>query len=401
MGVRWNLVTKPRILIESADPSVDLSDIARAVTRMTYTSNVKKMDKAVLYVENTKNRFSNDPRFDLEIIIKLKWGYPGHMSPTKTMVVVQIAPSVDGGVPQLVFFLNDKGQKILSGANHNWGSASSSAIATRIARNHRLVADVVESNDGRREHRVQGGTTTDYEFLARLADRINYDFWIDDAGLHFRPVDTSASPVHRFAYFRDPISIFQSFQPIIKKGKMHRTRHSGVGGDGNAHAANPHRTQRPMATHRRTDIQVNNQDITRRTEQDAGNIAISSAETDNRVRQIHANASQNKAEMNAINMNGKSIGYPTIFARNLIDIVVFEIRFSGLWRVTEAVHDIGDDGYDLGMKLKRAEVNGGRGERQNAVNRNNASASEVLQRETDLHTRNSTVSRRVEVTRRR
>lgn len=355
----WLDLFAPKVMLESLPGGVDVRDLAADIVDFKYTMAVKKMDKATITIANVDLKYANDARFDQEIKLRVRWGYPGGLSAVKDMVVVQVAPNLGNGVPQLVFTCLDAGQNLASVGSRNWGSVQSSDIASSIARRHGLRADIVASGDRRSEHRIQTGATTDYEFLARLADRINYDFWVDGEVLHFRPVDTSALPSHRFVYYIDGSSTLKSFHPTVKKGKLHRRSVGGVSGDGRATTATPQRrpTERGLGSHYVIGINTPMARAGVIENPDDNNVTTPSHETDPQVQARHASSSQHQAEMDAVTMQCEFVGYPPLIQRDVIDIYVIERRYSGLWRVKEVVHHIGAHGYDTSAKVKRAEVN--------------------------------------------
>lgn len=354
----WDKLFAPTILLTSVYEDMDLSDMNESIIRMEYTSSTRKMDKCVLIIENRDLRYSDDPRLDREIRFYLKWGYPSGLSETREMIVAQAAPSLSSGVPSLTLTAYDAGQDLTTTGARNWGAVSSSHIARQIAARHNLEAEVVDSNDARREHRLQTAQVTDYEFLARLADDINYDFSIERGVLRFVPVDTGALPHHRFVYYVEGNSILKSFRPTVKKKRIHRRTVSGANSDGRSGQERPRRQQQALGS---TSIQVLNTATARRgprvTIREGEEVVRPSPETDERVRRLHASADQHAAEMQASDMTAELVGYPTVKKGQIVEVYVVERRYSGLWRVQEALHVVEGDGYATRLKVKRAEVN--------------------------------------------
>ena len=358
----WVDLFAPRVLLESVPGGIDVRDFSESIADFKYVMTRKKMDKLTLTIANIDMRYANDPRFDGDMRFLVRWGYPGGLSSVKEVVVSQVAPNLGAGVPQLVMTCLDVGQNLTSTGARNWGAVQSSDIAQSLARRYNLQADIVPSGDRRHEHRIQTAATTDYEFLARLADRINYDFWTDQGTLHFKPVDTSAAPRHRFVYYLDGSSTLKSFHPTIKKGKTYHRHVGGATHGGGSSVAAPVRaaTTRALGSHSVSVLNINSRTaraslgtVTTRSDE----VTSPSPETDPIVRERHAGAVQHKVEMGAVTMVAELVGYPAVEARDIIDIYVIERRYSGLWKVEEATHHIGSHGYTTSLKLKRAEVN--------------------------------------------
>lgn len=360
----WLDLFAPRVLLESVNGGIDVRDFSQDLVSFKYVSSVRKMDKCTITISNKNMKYANDPRFDREMRMVCRWGYPGGLSSTKELVVVHVAPSLAAGVPNLVLTAYDSGQDLMSTGARNWGSVSSSAIASAIAARHGLRADVMESNDRRREHRVQNAYTTDYEFLLRLADRINYDFWCDAEVLHFVPVDTAALPRHRFVYFVDGSSTLKSFQPTVKKGKIHNRHVGGVDARGRSSVQSPvTRRTTELALARDSVRVINMQSATIGASAPTvanhlgDDVTAPSPETNAVVRSQHAASAQHKAEMSAVNMTATFVGYPPLLATDVIEVYVVERRYSGLWRAREITHTIDGNGYSTEAKLHRAEIN--------------------------------------------
>lgn len=376
----WSDLFAPRVLMESVNNGMDVADLVADIVSFEYESTTKKMDKCVITLANENMKYANDPRFDREIRLRVKWGYPSGLSDLRTVVVVQIAPSISMGVPTLVLTAYDTGQDLAQTGARNWGAVPSSTIAREIARRHGLRAEVVNSNDARREHRTQSASTTDYEFLATLADRINYEFCVENNVLRYVPINTGASPSHRFVYFTDGTSILKSFSPSVKKAKIHRKDHGGVNAAGTPVQTAPRQTNRALARNR---VQtINTRAAALGPMEDRGGVAVNdiyvapSPETNDRVRQLQASSEQASAEMGSVNMTAELVGYPKINARDVIEIYVVDRRYSGLWRVESAKHSISPgSAYETKLKLKRAEVNANGAPAASVVPRNERNAA--------------------------
>jgi phage protein D len=285
------------------------------------------------------------------------------------------------GVPHITLVAYDEGQDLIQTGAKNWGSVSSSEVARQIAVRHGLTADVVDSGDARRESRIQSANTTDYEMLSRLALRINYDFWVDNGVLHFRPINTDASPMHRFVYFVDGGGILKSFQPTVKKGKIHRRHHAGVTSDGRPEQSSPRRVNRALAGYQ---VQrINHRAASLAGVEIRGGTADDthvspSPETSSPVRRMHASSDQAAAELGSVAMTAELVGYPGVRPRDVIEVYVVERRYSGLWRVDEFTDRISSRGYDTQLRLCRAEINANGMAQSDAVvprNERNAAAN--------------------------
>ena len=70
----------------------------------------------------------------------------------------------------------------------------------------------------------------------------------------------------------------------------------------------------------------------------------------------HAKASHNNQAMNLVTGSAETIGVPDLRAGTVIQMLGVGLRFEGDYRIDEATHDIGGDGYKTSLKLRRNSV---------------------------------------------
>lgn len=361
----WFDLIQPLVLLESLTDD-SLNDWSDNLIQFKYTHSVEKMDSCELILSNKYGQFNNDPRFDREIKFRCRFGYPGMFSEVASLITVQASPTYPFGFPTISILAYDQGRELVRGSNpRNWGRVTSSEVARRIAARHNLSAvGIEESNDQTRHAVVQPGNVSDYEFLARLADRLNYDFYIVNNALYFHPLRLGESPSHHFTYYSDGSGILKSFQPSIKTVRPTRAQLAGMsaGGSASTNTSNPN-SQRALGNTRRgrfiNSDRGNSWDETVTEPSTSTNRPVihPSPETSTAVRQRRADAVQHKIEMRANEANAKLIGYPTLRSRQIVRIDVDELKYTGLWRAKTATHTISMNGYETELELHRAETN--------------------------------------------
>jgi phage protein D len=368
----------PRFILEAADGS-DLADIIGDTVSMTYTDATKGMDKVVLAVRNPRLKYANDKRFEHGFRLKLKFGYPSNFSETRTVIVVQAAPSFPAGMPMIQLTAYDTGRDLAMGAKaRNWGRVTSSYIAEQVASEFGLRADVESSDDERPQHRIQPANVTSYEYLARLAHALNWDFYVENDTLHFHNMKTNEAPSHTFKYFLDGGGILKDFTPSVKAAKPPATRHAGTNAAGTA--AHSARTGPGDARSTRNPArrEINTERVDARTVPASSREGLTHAtpETHPETQARHARAQQTRLDMSAVEATAELVGQPRVRARQMIEIQVIEQRYTGLWRVKESTHKIDErGGYTTSLKLTRHGLNGGTGSRtagNHTANQNHA-----------------------------
>lgn len=85
----------------------------------------------------------------------------------------------------------------------NWGRMQTSEIARRIAKRHQLKFRGDDSGDIDRTDYVQPSNVSDYGFLRRLAEDIDYEFFIETDTLYYRKKPYNEDPRLVFTYIPD------------------------------------------------------------------------------------------------------------------------------------------------------------------------------------------------------
>jgi uncharacterized protein len=106
----------------------------------------------------------------------------------------------EGGSPELSVSGMDDGFSMTIGKNsRNWSKTTDSDVVDEIVSTHNLDAKVKRTLEERAQ--IEQNQTSDWEFLKTLADRNNFELYIDEtATLHFAPRNTDASGVVELVY---------------------------------------------------------------------------------------------------------------------------------------------------------------------------------------------------------
>ncbi len=160
------------------------------------------------------------------------WGYPGNMSRPRGMRLKEWFPSMDDQIGMVRLQLEVTGKNPRTKVKNaqeisephksfrpkNWGKIDASVIAKRIARRHGLKFKGDKSDDIDNVDQVQAGNVTDYQYLRRLAENIDFEFFIEDQTLFFRKKPYGERPRREFIYYPDTgaDTLLLRFDPKVK-----------------------------------------------------------------------------------------------------------------------------------------------------------------------------------------
>jgi phage protein D len=369
----------PRFFLE-ADGAL-ARDIIPYITRFEYDEEENKISTMRIVVANPYFRFKDDPRFKEGARFRVRFGYPGDFSDVKNAVISRaLSHYPSGGVPTIDMVAFNLEKDLNKTANpYNYGPVSSSSIATIVAKRYSFATDIEESNDGRRQHRVQPAGVSDIQYLFSLANKLNWDCYIQGATLHFHKKRYDSASALEFIYYTDRKGTLLSFNPEVNMNKPPATKVAGADSRGGK-AADAGRPPAPkpnvlLDTENGTVGPLiwgtTNQNQTPVAQPGETGIVSSSAESDKRVIAIHGNAKASKIDMSAIKASAEVIGTPRITSRTMIRISGVDQQYSGNWRVSKCTHVIEPKGvYKTNLSLKR-DAGDGKGKGQN---KNNAGA---------------------------
>ena len=218
----------PRFFLE-ADGAL-ARDIIPYITRFEYDEEENKISTMRIVVANPYFRFKDDPRFKEGARFRVRFGYPGDFSDVKNAVISRaLSHYPSGGVPTIDMVAFNLEKDLNKTANpYNYGPVSSSSIATIVAKRYSFATDIEESNDGRRQHRVQPAGVSDIQYLFSLANKLNWDCYIQGATLHFHKKRYDSASALEFIYYTDRKGTLLSFNPEVNMNKPPATKVAGA-----------------------------------------------------------------------------------------------------------------------------------------------------------------------------
>lgn len=372
----------PRFFIEVDGKMAD--GLIPHVAKYAYKDAADKADELTITLNNKGLLFQDDFRFSRGSKIRTRFGYPGYkMSNIKTLIVVEAGFRVDSELPvfeikahdadRTRMTLKDFNAKVSAAYESvgsakpnetkakNWGFVTSSEIASILAKQYNLKVDIENSDDARKQFRVQGANVNDYELLGQLAKNLNWDFYIEAGKLHFhrRRMNLVADSAN-YTYYVDYTGEVLQFNAELKLKKPGKSGKAGVDpqtGETVAAETNSAGATPPNSSAGEYAILSLNQ----------GGVYYPTPETSIPVTVIQAKAKQGKNDLDGLTSHANLVGDPKLASKRMLNINGVGKTYGGRWYIHEANHVINADGqvYTTECELKRNLV--GKGKKEDKV----------------------------------
>jgi phage protein D len=188
-------------------------DESHRVLSFTFEDNDSKADKVTLVVENDDLRNFDDPVFRKGGLLEVSWGYEGNMAPARECVIQKVTGfrklTVEGYAKSILMHKQVK--------SRSWRGLSRSQVVEQVAQEwgfdaaHRQIESTVVVHDA-----VTQARQTDAQFLASLARREFFQFYVDHTGLHFHQRRFGDRPRRVLHWFSDPGQGDVIGEPVIE-----------------------------------------------------------------------------------------------------------------------------------------------------------------------------------------
>lgn len=366
----------PPIFFLEADGQV-ARDIIPYIKHFEFSDEHKKPDEMKLIVINDAFKFISDTRFVAGVKYRVRWGYPSLWSDTLTFKVQKAVPTFPQKDVPLITMISWDSRMDLSreASTHNYGPVSSSEVARVLAQKWGLKEDIEESNDARKQDRVQSARYTDLAYLASLAGALNFRFDVVGDTLVFKKHDYLAQPEFTYVYFSDRQGVIISFTPEIKEKQLRKKLGVASSDPKSGDASDNRKGGKPPAgaIGQRADgsfilpgggvAPAGKQFVgigksSGRDTSQVGSVAAGSAEN-KKVAGIQSAAAADKIDLNADKATLKIIGDPRVRKGKVVRVEGVGPFYSGSWYVASTKHVINSQVvYVTEMKLQRAPLNG-------------------------------------------
>lgn len=327
-------------------------DIIPYIKRFEFIDQHKKPDELKIIFINDRFRWIDDQRFAAGVTYRVRWGYPTLWSKTLVFKVQKAIPDFpQKEVPTITMISWDSRIDLAKEAvAHNYGPVSSSEVARVLAKKWGLKQDIQESNDARKQDRIQSARTTDLGYLAKLADDLNFRFDVIDDTLVFKKHEYLGSADFEYTYFYDKRGVIREFKPEIKdklaKGKIGVATSDPKTGES--------KDNKPKDKPATGTSSRNAKDGKVFKEQGTGPLGASPEGA--KVAALQAGAAKDKIDLNADKATLKIIGDPRLRKGMKVRVLGVGRFYEGTWYVAGTHHTIDSKAvYVTELKLERTK----------------------------------------------
>ncbi len=345
----------PLLLVKLETNDGEFRVVTESVLSFKYTDRERAADVLKITVDNSDLTQFDDPLWRKGGKLKVQWGYPGGMSPERTVVITSVK-----GFRELQIEAN--ALSVVMNTNVRcrvFENTTITEIARTIAAENGFGPDlqIIDIIDEVQEVFTQA-RLTDAQFLRRWASRVGFEFFVDFDGLHFHERRLGDAPVRVIIWHEDPGQGDIIGDPTVENDLTARPGRTRVQG------------RDPMT---RTDIDVtanNDTDPDRHVlapiigifDFDAGNaIAVEqtlassdivpTADATTPSARRRARARFRRTQQVAVKMTLPIVGDPLLLAKTVVEVRGMGQRLSIRYYVKEVEHDLGTGGYVCKLKL--------------------------------------------------
>jgi len=337
-------------------------DLAGRILGFTFEDAERRADKATLTLDNHDlSLFDRDELVGGQLL-EVSWGYPGHMSRPRRVAVRKLKGfstlTIEG---RALSTLMDR-----EAHTRTWIGVTRSAVARAVAEEHGYEGAFVDVDDTEEVFDTIAQTAeTDARFLRRLAAREEFEFYVDDGGLHFHERRQSAAPTHVFTWYADQ-GRGDLLDVSVESDLTRRVARVTVRGRDPIERSTIEESANNESTDRDTlgevplvidridgETGATRTETTPVLERNATEtVRPTSAATAAQARR-EARARFRRAERASVRLSLKVVGDPTLNAKSIVEVRGISAALSGLYYVTSVKHSIASSGYTCELKATR------------------------------------------------
>ena len=347
-GVRITVLSNERA------PSGEPLNLDGRIIGFTYEDAERQADKVSLQLDNFDLALFDREELIGGATLEVSWGYPGNMAPPRRVVVKKLKGfqtlTIEGQATSVLMNREAK--------TRAWTNKSRSDVAKEIAAEHGYEGEFADVEDSSEVlDTINQTAETDARFLRRLAAREEFEYFVDDGGLHWRSRNQASAPSHVLTWFSDPgrgdiISL------NVESDLSRRTGRVEVRG-------------RDPLTKATIESRASSSTVERATLSDVLEVVdpetgASSLQERNATTSVHPTSAPTpaaaeresaarfrRAERETVKLSMQVVGDPTLRAKEVLEVRGISGLLSGKYYVTEAKHVISSSGYVVELKLTR------------------------------------------------
>lgn len=332
-------------------------DITQHVESFSYEDHEDKMDELRVSIADLAMSYVDHPQLQEGCKIRVRWGYLGNMGAARQCTIKEIGYKFqDDGTVRLSVVAFDSRHKLTGRAMRRcWKDKTDKQVVEDIAADCGLgVGEIELPGDSVREFVSQGGKTG-YEYISEIAEDHGCNMWVENESLYVKPV-TAGDPVMTLRYREERDGYLISFSATTKaeegKGTHRETESAGI---------DPLTKKPYKGTGNARGITVNLGSDREKQEPNIGGDntgrSIPSPDPRGGMAQTRAQGKATKHAGKAVEGTARTIGIPSLKAKDSVILENVGAKFSGKWRVKSVRHSIGSGGYVCDLKLARVDHN--------------------------------------------
>ena len=342
------------VLANERAPSGEPLDLDGRILSFSFEDAERKADQVSLQLDNYDLAL-----FDREDLVggatlEVSWGYPGNMAPPRRVVVKKLK-----GFQTLT--LEGQATSVLmnrQARTRAWAGKTRSDVVREVATEYGYEGDSLDVEDsGEVLDSINQAGETDARFLRRLAAREEFEFFVDDAGLHWRGRNQSAAPARVFTWFSDPgrgdiLSLNVDSDLSRRVGRVEVRGRDPLAKATIEASANSGSVERATLSEvvEVVDPQSGSTSLLERNA--TASVHATSAATPAAAARESA-ARFRRAERETVKLTIQVVGDPTLRAKQVVEVRGISGLLSGKYYVTEAKHTLSASGYVVDLKLTR------------------------------------------------
>ncbi len=335
-------------------PSGTPVDLDGRVLGFSFEDSALKADQASVQLDNFDLSLFDRPELAGGAVLEVSWGYPGNMAPPRRVVVRKLKGfqtlTVEGQATSVLMNLQAK--------TRSWSGKRRSDVVRELAAEYGFIGESADIGDTSEVmESVHQSSETDARLLRRLAAREEFEFFVDDAGFHWRARNQAAAPAHVLTWYADPgrgdiMSVNVESDLVRRVGRVEVKGRDPLNKAPIEASANTDTVTRPTLGEliEVVDPETGSTSLQRRN---ATASAHSTATSTPEAAKREAEARFRAAERDTVKVSLQVVGDPTLRAKSVIEVRGISNALSGKYYVAEAKHVIGANGYLVDLKLTR------------------------------------------------
>lgn len=342
------------VLANERAPSGEPLNLDGRIVSFAFEDAEKQTDQVSLVLDNFDLALFDREELVGGATLEVSWGYPGNMAPPRRVVVKKLKGfqtlTVEGQATSVLMNREAK--------TRAWTNKSRSEVVKEIAAEHGYEGDFVDVEDTVEVlDCVNQSAETDARFLRRLAAREEFEFFVDDGGLHWRSRDQSRPPGHVLTWYSDPgrgdvLSVSVESDLARRVGRVEvRGRDPLAKATIEAPASSGTVERATLGeTIEVVDPQTGSSSLQQRNA--TASVHPTSASTPAAAQRESA-ARFRRAERETVKLTLQVMGDPTLRAKDVVEVRGISTLLSGKYYVTSAKHSLSSSGYTVELKLTR------------------------------------------------